>query len=116
MYKKIKEEIRPCVRCKESHFIYNRMKWLCKECDKEVTKERRGDLRSVFLEIWKERPHKCVSCGKDLGDEPKAIYFSHIKSRGAHPELKLDKENIELRCDACHYNWDFGNRNNKNQL
>lgn len=75
-----------------------------------ATKERRGDLRSLFLEIWGERPHICVKCGKKLGDEPLAIYFSHIKSRGAHPELKMDKNNIELLCSACHKLHDFNER------
>lgn len=111
MYKKkIKEEVRPCVKCKTNHLIYNRLKWLCEDCDKETAKERKGDLQALFLEIWKERPHKCVHCGKNLGEEPKAIYFSHIKSRGAHPELKMDKNNIELLCAECHYEWDFGDR------
>lgn len=82
--------------------IFNRSKWLCKECNDIVIRERRGDLRSLFEEIWKERPHVCVKCGKLLGDEPRAIFFSHIKSRGSHPELKMDKNNIELLCSACH--------------
>mgnify|MGYP000186467805 CR=1 FL=1 len=111
MYKKkIKEETRPCIRCKINHLIYNRSKWLCEECDRETTKERRGDLRSLFLEIWNERPHKCVQCGKNLGEDPQPIFFSHIKSRGAHPELKMDKNNIELLCSACHKMRDFNER------
>ena len=81
--KKEKYEYRPCKRCGENHYIYNRIKWLCKDCDTETTKERRGDLQSLFTEIWQERPHVCVKCGKPLGDEPKAIFFSHIRSRGA---------------------------------
>ena len=111
MYKKkIKEEARPCVRCKENHLIYNRSKWLCEDCDKEVTRERRGDLSILFEEIWDERPHVCVKCGRPLGPEPRAIYFSHIKSRGAYPELKMDKNNIQLLCSACHKMEDFNER------
>lgn len=82
--------------------IFNRSKWLCKECNDIVTRERRGDLRSLFEEIWREREHICVKCGKSLGGEPRAIFFSHIKSRGSYPELKMDKNNIELLCSACH--------------
>ena len=109
MYKKkIKEEVRPCVKCKTNHLIYNRLKWLCEDCDKETAKERKGDLQALFLEIWKERPHKCVHCGKNLGEEPKAIYFSHLLGRAAYPNLKMDKENIVIMCDECHYDWDFG--------
>lgn len=108
MYKKkIKEEVRPCVRCKTNHLIYNRTKWLCKECDQEVTRERQGDLRSLFEEIWSERSHYCEHCGLYLGSEPRAIYFSHQKSRGAHPELKMEKDNIKLLCQECHYALDF---------
>lgn len=108
--KKEKYEYRPCKRCGENHYIYNRMKWLCKECDAETTKERRGDLQSLFMEIWEERPHICVKCGKHLGDEPKAIFFSHIRSRGARPDLKMDKNNIELLCSACHRLYEFNER------
>lgn len=108
--KKVKEEVRPCVKCGANHLIYNRIKWLCKDCDKEVTRERRGDLQSLFQEIWNERPHKCTECGKDLGNDPKPIFFSHIKSRGAHPELKMDKNNIRLLCSACHKFEDFNER------
>lgn len=108
--KKEKWQYRPCKRCGENHYIYNRMKWLCKDCDTETTKERRGDLQSLFMEIWEERPHVCVKCGKPLGDEPKAIFFSHIRSRGARPDLKMDKNNIELLCSACHRLHEFNER------
>lgn len=116
MYKKkAKEEYRPCTRCKISHKIENRMKWLCKECNDETTKERRGDLTRLFLEIWRERLHICNHCGESLGDEPKPVFFSHIKSRGAYPELKMDKNNIELLCLECHQRWDFGDKKSKNK-
>jgi hypothetical protein len=110
LQKKEKYEARPCVCCKQSHYIYNRMKWLCKECDKKTGKERRGDLKSLFMEIWEEREHVCAKCGKSLGDEPKVIFFSHIRSRGARPDLKMDKDNIELLCSACHRLHEFGER------
>jgi hypothetical protein len=67
----------------------------------------------MFLEIWKERPHYCVNkkCGKYLGEEPQAIFFSHRKSKGAYPELRLCKDNIDLLCPECHRLWDFSNKN-----
>lgn len=105
--KKIKEEVRPCVRCKTNHLIYDRMKWLCQDCAKEVAQERKGDLRGLFQEIWDERPHYCNHCGQYLGSEPRASFFAHIKSRGSHPELKMDKANIVLLCQECHYALDF---------
>lgn len=105
--KKIKKEVRPCLNCGENYMIFNRSKWLCKECDQERRKERKGDLASLFLEIWAERDHVCEECGVHLGDEPKLIFFSHRKSRGAYPELRLDKDNIDLLCSACHRLRDF---------
>ena len=68
--------------------------------------------RKLFLEIWDERPHVCSnpSCSKFLGNEPKVYFFSHIKSKGAYPELRLDKKNIELLCFECHQKWEFGER------
>lgn len=112
MYKKkSKEEYRACVKCGVSHIIENRMKWLCKDCNSEATRERRGDLIQLFEEIWNERKHICMKCGVSLGDDPKPIYFSHILSRGAHSELKMDKNNIELLCMECHQKHEFGDRN-----
>jgi hypothetical protein len=26
---------RPCIACKENHYIYDKVKWLCKDCKKE---------------------------------------------------------------------------------
>lgn len=62
----------------------------------------------LFLEIWEERLHVCVDCGRSLGNEPRSFYFSHEKGKGAHPELRLDKDNIKLRCFECHRNHDQG--------
>lgn len=64
----------------------------------------------VFLEIWKEREHKCVNCKRNLDgfiDEetqnPSVMLFSHIKTKGVRVDLRLNKENIELLCPTCHY-------------
>ena len=74
---------------------------------KRYKKKATGE-REMFLEIWDEREHICVHCGKNLGDEPKAHYFSHIKPKGLHPKLRLVKNNIELLCMECHRQYDFG--------
>lgn len=119
-YKKIREEVRPCVSCNENHLIYDRNKWLCKDCynkkkqeklNRKTLETRKNDLNDVFEKIWSNRPHYCFHCGKYLGSEPKAIYFSHILSRGAHPALRCDEENIVLACRDCHYIYDFGDKN-----
>lgn len=61
--------------------------------------------KSLFLEIWNEREHKCVECGKYLA-EAKAHNFSHIKSKWSRPDLRLDKNNIEILCFRCHFKKD----------
>lgn len=75
-------------------------------------KEKTGE-REMFLGIWKERPHFCqnMNCLKFLGHIPKVQFFSHRKSKGAYPELRLDKSNVDLLCESCHHEWEFGDRN-----
>ena len=62
---------------------------------------------NVFREIWNEREHICSNCGLHLGNDARSFYFSHIKPKGKYPELRLDKNNIELLCYECHYARDF---------
>lgn len=68
--------------------------------------------KGLFLEIWNERPHICSNknCQKHLGEDPMTYYFAHIKSKGAYPELRLEKSNLALLCLTCHQAFDFGNR------
>ena len=70
-------------------------------------KRKKTGERETFLEIWEERPHKCVKCNEPLGDEPLAQFFSHIKPKSTHSELRLVKSNIELLCFKCHYKEEF---------
>ena len=58
--------------------------------------------KDLFKEVWEERLHKCEKCWKIL-KEAKAHNFSHIKSKGKYPELRLCKENIEILCFSCHF-------------
>lgn len=64
----------------------------------------------VGLEIWAERPHHCLECGiflpEDSDNLPYKIYFSHVLSKGAHPELRFDPMNIVLHCPRCHSFWE----------
>lgn len=62
----------------------------------------------MFTQIWMERPHYCQHCAKPLGPAMHSYYFSHIKSKGAHPELRLDPDNIQLLCLPCHNKYDNG--------
>lgn len=117
-----------CSECGHDTVIVNRTRMLCDGCNyrrlhggmsrAEVARKRRkprnrqktGEL-DLFIEIWGSRPHYCVKCGKWLGNEPKPVFFSHIKSKGARPDLRLDPNNIELLCEECHYKYEFGKRN-----
>jgi hypothetical protein len=80
---------------------------------KPKQKKKIGEYE-VFLEIWNEREHECVNCGMNLDrfvDEetgnPSTMLFSHIKTKGSKPDLKKDKNNIELLCPDCHHIWEF---------
>lgn len=66
-----------------------------------------GEAR-VFQEIWDERKeHRCSHCYAWLGNVARSWMFSHIKPKSTHPELRLDKDNIELHCYECHYAHEF---------
>ena len=39
----------------------------------------------------------CFDCRSKVG-----VHLHHIKSRGAHPELKYDLDNLVLLCSYCH--------------
>jgi hypothetical protein len=133
-----KIEDRPCVcGCK---YIENKKYNLCGNCNykrlhngktkqeiynekpkKEVkrtkinyTRKATGE-KELFLEIWQERPHICINCKEPLGDEPIVSFFSHIKSKGSHSELRLDKNNIELLCFDCHYTKEFSTKEKYNK-
>jgi hypothetical protein len=55
----------------------------------------------MFNEIWNERDRKCRICEKVL-TVFNPILFHHIRTKGAKPELRLEKSNIALLCDSCH--------------
>lgn len=74
------------------------------------------NLPEFYLEIWKEREHICTGCGKYLGREPLSYFFSHTIKKNHSPHLKFEKDNIELECDKCHVNWDYGALHKKKAL
>lgn len=87
-----------------SRFEYNRNK----RCLQGRLKKRNTGEAKLFREIWSERPHVCSCCGKILAEPMRAGYFSHIHSKGARPDLRLCKDNIELLCLECHSRHEFG--------
>lgn len=73
----------------------------------KVRKKATGELQ-VFKEIWNERKHICQCCGASVDGRP--ANFSHILSKGAYPALRLEAQNIMLKCERCHHEWEFGDR------
>ena len=67
----------------------------------------------MFLSIWNTRPHKCVICGKYLGNEPLSVFFDHILEKAKYKHLKYEPANIALVCMEDHANKTNGNINEK---
>lgn len=125
----MEKKVSRCNGCGSVTVIVNRTRQLCDSCNfkrlhngksrfefeierkrgKPKIRHKTGELE-LFRKIWGERPHYCVKCGKWLGNDLKPIYFSHIKSKGAFPALRLDPTNIELLCEDCHYNYEFNRK------
>lgn len=73
----------------------------------ESLKEKRERDWEVGRKIWSSRAHVCVECGLPIQGALKKIYLSHLLSKGAHPELRFDPENIVLHHAHCHNKWEF---------
>lgn len=116
-----------CQKCGNYRFIANKKHGLCNSCNNErkglktpvngfkskfnlSRKRKPTGERELFFEIWNERPHYCEHCGSYLGDEPRVYFFAHEKGKGAHPEERLNKDNIHLWCLECHNAHDFKSR------
>lgn len=116
-----------CVKCQKETLLENRKHGLCPIHNRERTQsqgakmglKRQAPLKTrrkatgeaeLFMALWAVRPHYCENCRVFLGNEPRVHYFSHIKGKGAHPELRLKPENIQLLCVKCHDLYDRGTR------
>lgn len=110
-----------CSKCGNYGLIPKPSKMLCVKCNEERLQETRPVKKprpkkynkkvtgegALFLAIWLSRPHFCTNCKEFLGNEMRAHFFSHILSKGAHPEKRLDPTNIQLLCMECHEAYDF---------
>lgn len=76
----------------------------------KVGKRKKTGELEFFWGIWDEREHKCGVCGERLHFFV-ISYFAHILSKGSHPALRLDKENIEILCFPHH--WKFDHETNR---
>ena len=68
---------------------------------KKIWKKRKERIKlewseyKVFLEIWKERPHICANCWKQILLFHSSC-FAHKKNKRDYPNLRYDKNNIAL--------------------
>jgi hypothetical protein len=81
---------------------------IAKRSDKQVQKDKRKE--AFNRKIWKERPHVCFETGQPLGEKPRGIFFSHVHSKGARPDLQFNPANIVLHSPTAHDTWEFGDR------
>lgn len=105
-----------CSACNdgEKKYIVNQFHKLCiYHYQKKIKSNKKptGE-KELFAEIWAERPHVCVNCKVQLGTEARVHYFSHIKPKSTHPELRLNKDNIQILCMDCHNAYDFQGKKN----
>lgn len=63
---------------------------------KKVSDGKSHQMREMFMDIWKVRPHKSEISGTYLGKEAMSTYFHHILAKEKYPEACLDEENIIL--------------------
>jgi hypothetical protein len=63
---------------------------------KKVSDGKSHQMREMFLDIWKKKPHKSEISGVYLGKEPMSTYFHHILPKEKYPEACVDEENIIL--------------------
>ncbi len=70
--------------------------------DQEKADQER--MWKMFEEIWTERPHVCIQCGKWLGDELLSVYMDHLLEKGndRYKHLRYEKENIGIVCWEDH--------------
>lgn len=78
----------------------------------KVKKYKPTGEKNIFEQIWSEREHKCVVC-KVIINDPGPINFSHILSKGAYKKFRLNKDNIVIKCAACHHKYEFGDISGK---
>lgn len=125
----MRNKIKICNGCNKGNPIANNHFQLCHLCNRNRLKEGKqakqattpcrarkvlrkrykptGEL-TVFLKIWKERPHYCINCKAYLSDPPKAHYFSHNRAKSLDSKNRLNPEGISLLCFSCHFAKDHG--------
>lgn len=96
---KTKEVMMRSGRCQQCHTRIFRAYGSNKP--KNVRHNPTGEM-GFFLSIWQKRDHYSQIGGEYLGNIMKPIFFSHVLSKGAYSEARLDPENILLATEQEH--------------
>lgn len=81
----------------------------CKRRSKRVNKQSskryiiKAKTKELRLQILERDNHQCQKCG--VSDQDKVLHLSHVYTKGAHPELRLDPDNVKMLCHKCHIYW-----------
>lgn len=85
------------------------------------TKQKRKDLlkldEATYFIVFSQKKHECEECNDKLpskfkeGDTIIAIHqYSHILSKGSHPEHRHNPKNFNRLCFKHHQQWEFGDK------
>lgn len=61
---------------------------------------RSWDWRTLRMEVLKEFGPECMCCGARAGNGV-VIHVDHIKPLHTHWQLRLERSNLQVLCDAC---------------
>jgi hypothetical protein len=87
--------------------------------NKDRAVERRKHDEITYFEVFSNKLNECEECGatlpEEFHDEEGNIncigQYSHILSKGAHPEFRNNAKNFNRLCPyPCHNKWEFGDR------
>jgi 5-methylcytosine-specific restriction endonuclease McrA len=63
-----------------------------------MTIPEQNKLKKLLHQLVVVRDKKCLRC-----DATKALQASHIKSKGAYPQMKWNPRNVKALCYRCHF-------------
>ena len=68
-----------------------------------------------YHDVWSMKPHYCENCGLPL-KEYSPVFISHIKTRGAHTEIRYDYTNVNVLCFECHNKYEYATLDVKEKM